>query len=614
MGRQPLILGLLLLVGCEEDQGDLPWFDGPTGAVVLDPSEGGPFDEPVAFVANARSGTIVPIDVKHVTLLTDQPGAPFLMPRPVATGDERRLDQIAVLATEEGDVTLYAADLAFGTLVEAPYLKGGGDFPERVEVSASDAVFVDADGSGDAPSLGEIEVRTGYTTSEDWSVEYNGERWWVFGSRSGKQTTAPVSGEAWCSDRRELCFTLSGAASAGDRFELSTDAGVVEHELGGTILSLARVPGEPLLAAGIWYAELDQGQLVVFDPAAGEVRGRVTLPEGAQPWRISFHEGLAYVGDAQRSAAYVVGLDTADPAASPVEEIALPAPVSALAVVDTSTGPRLFVGLFGLDRVDVYDLAAGAWVDVNILDDEVAGIYARSEVVGLAASTEPVRLQLETSWGARLESPVVVMTTAAGELQMFDAETGCLVTEEEGPTLDVDSTGDTVAFSDVGATSDPAFLVDDATGWAVAVNPCGGVARSETWRVRYDQAEGGWWVEGSRSEEQEAMAYEESRYVSDQGEVSFTILLGQDPPTSGDTFAFAVDDGILTIDEIISVDGSSTPLDLPAAPILFQTENGPTGGGWDVLDRRTYALVPVRNANLVMRARLSSWDVEVVWR
>ena len=67
MGRQPLISAScgclraapLALLGCQAPEPGLPWFDGPVGAAVLDPADGGPFDEPVGFVSNSRSGTIV---------------------------------------------------------------------------------------------------------------------------------------------------------------------------------------------------------------------------------------------------------------------------------------------------------------------------------------------------------------------------------------------------------------------------------------------------------------------------------------------------------------------------------------------------------------------------
>jgi hypothetical protein len=86
------IAAFLLLAGCEFQEPGAPNFDGPTGSDVLVPEDNDLFEEPVGFVANSRSGTIVPIDLKYGILLDDQYAASWLRPRVVATGDER-LDQ-----------------------------------------------------------------------------------------------------------------------------------------------------------------------------------------------------------------------------------------------------------------------------------------------------------------------------------------------------------------------------------------------------------------------------------------------------------------------------------------------------------------------------------------
>lgn len=624
MGRQPLIFASLFgligaplaLTGCDDDEAGLPWFDGPVGAAVLDPSDGGPFDEPVGFVSNSRSGTIVPIDVKHVSLLSDIPGAPFAFPRQIATGDERQLDQIAVWASPDDAVTLFAADQRFSVLVEAPYLVGSDPFPERYEATSTDPVFEDTDSSGDSATISDVELRAGYTTTEDWRIEYNGDGWYAFGSRSGEQSARPVAGEPYCSDRRELCFTLSGQATSGDRFTLSTDAGVVEHDLGGQILGLARVPGRDLLIAAVWDGAAGEGHLSFFDPAQGVELGRLAAGAGAMPWRFSFDDtgDTVFIGDARSPVVTVLTLDDADPSASAIRQIETAAPVAALAWSGSDLGPRLFVGLAELDRVDVYDLAADAWVDVNPLDEEVEGVYVRSPIVGMAATSAPVRLQVESAWGARVEAPAVTLTTSGGEVRMIDANTGCFATESYGPVLAVPSSGKTISFNDVGASSDPAFLLDTATGWGVAVNPCGGVAVNEAWSLIYDGVTGTWAVEGTRSDLQELPAYTDQRYVSDRGEVSFTVLEGELPPTAGDAFSFQVDDAVLRIDALPDSSGSSQSLRQPAVPVLFSARSGPTGGGWDALDLRTYAIVPLTNMDAVMRLRLNTWDVDVVWR
>ena len=139
------------------------------------------------------------------------------------------------------------------------------------------------------------------------------------------------------------------------------------------------------------------------------------------------------------------------------------------------------------------------------------------------------------------------------------------------------------------------------------------VAVNEAWSLIYDAVTGTWVVEGSRSDEQVNAAVSDQRYVSDHGEVSFTILEGELPPTSGDAFTFQVDDGVLRIDDLPDSSGSSQALRQPAIPVLFGARSGPTGGGWDALDYRVYALVPLTNLDSVMRVRLNTWDVDIVW-
>ena len=54
-------------------------------------------------------------------------------------------------------------------------------------------------------------------------------------------------------------------------------------------------------------------------------------------------------------------------------------------------------------------------------------------------------------------------------------------------------------------------------------------------------------------------------------------------------------------------------VELPAAPVLFEYTAGPTGGGWDPVDRRTFALLPVTNSDFTVRVRLEAWSVEAIW-
>ena len=80
MARQPLALALTLgLVACEEGYRHTHAFDGPTHSVILDHREMGPYEDAVGFVSSSRNGRIVPLDLKHGTMLSDQVAAPFIV-------------------------------------------------------------------------------------------------------------------------------------------------------------------------------------------------------------------------------------------------------------------------------------------------------------------------------------------------------------------------------------------------------------------------------------------------------------------------------------------------------------------------------------------------------
>lgn len=618
-----LSLAALCAVGCADLDLGLRPFDGPDGIDVLAAGEG-PFDEPVGFVANTRSGTIVPIDVKHGTLLGDQYAAPFLRPRWVATGDQRQLGQIVAWAPAPDQVTVFAADLAYDVLVEAPYVLSASEEPEVYALTHTDPVFVDADGSGDSARLTDIEMVHGATTTEDWVLEYDGEAWVVDGTRSGRQSKRAWKGEGYATDNDELSFEVKGSATAGDRIELSTDCGIVEHELGGPILGLVRVPGEDLLLAAVWDVAAEQGAIVAWDAVTRAEVGRIALPEGAQPWRFAFgaEPGEVYVADAHRDAVYEVALDLATPTSSTWTEIPTDGPVSALAWVADEGDPlagsvayeHLFVAPAWANRVDVYDLASAEWLDINPYDDVWGGLDLTSPVVGLSPSRRSIRLQEESNHGARKESMVVALTTFDGALRMFEGGTGCLAIDLQGPRQVTAADGTGYAFSDRGDDSNPLLYTDPATGRQVIPNGCGGVIRDETWTFTYDGIEGNWTVEGSVSGEQDARAWEDERYVSDDGLITFLILSGTAPTTDGDTFQVAMDDGVLAVSQVQRPGATyADPIELPAAPLVFDYDAGPTGGGWDPDRTKTWALVPATDSDLVFRVRLQSFETEAVW-
>jgi len=600
----------LSLAGCAIEEPGAPNFDGPSGSDVLVPEDNDLFEEPVGFVANSRSGTIVPIDLKYGILLDDQYAASWLRPRVVATGDERILDQVVAWTPSRTEVSLFANDLAFGVLVEAPYILGKDGEPQVFDPTVTAPVF---QGAGDV-AMQDLELRRGYTTTEDWTVTYDGSTWWVIGSRSGKQERRPVMGEPYWTDRRELSFTLEGSPKSGDVFTVHTDTGVVEYDFGGAILGIARwrTDTDDALLCALWDPTLEQGTISVFDLATRDELGRIPLPKGAQPWRIAMgNDGATFfVADAHLSAVYRVLPDLGDPAASLVETIPTPAPVVAMAHLQTDTYDHLFVAPAGTNRLELYDLATSTWLDMNPFDPEL-GLDLRSPVVGMGATPESIPLQQHSNEnGAPFEARTVAISLMDGSLVMADGETGCLEGDLKGPAgiLDEDS-----PFSDNGTLSNPLILFDSATGDPVQVNTCGGVARSEVWTATYDQAAGNYEVEGVITGIQTNRAYEDVRYVSDHGEVAFTILAGSLPTTDGDKWMMRTTEGVLRIQGFTNSDGNVDSFELPAAPTIFQYVAGPSGGGWDELDRRTYVLLPITNSDWVIRVFLDAWRTDVRW-
>lgn len=641
MDRQPLILAIAMgLAGCDNTFVRTPSFDGPSASTVLDSREMGPFEEPVGFVANSRNGRIVPIDLKHATLLSDQVAAPFLRPRWTATGTGRLLGQLAVWAPTDEQVTLFVADNANNVLVEAPYITGMDPNPLVADPSVSASTFDDKDDSGDDSTLENIVLANGWTTTETWTLEYDGSEWTVIGSASGLQTKRAQFNDRFKSDNHEVAFKITGKATRGDTLTFDTDTGIIEHDLGGNILALKRVPEQPLLVASVFDPLTETNDIVVWDLDLRIERGRFTLPEGSQGWRFSFGESEAelYIADARNPRVFEVLFDIEDPAVSVWQEIPTSAPVSDVAWISDSltdgelaldaldTGgvfddpsidrdyEHLFVALAGASRVDVYDLRTGSWINVNPLDGVVGGLDLTSPVVGIAPSRERVYLPERNDLERRIESKVVAVTTYNGSLLLLEGATGCVATSYEGPHVPISQGYETVQFNDTGRPSNPSLLVDDATARRVQTSHCGGVLRTERWSLTFDEIQGNWEVDGSLSGVQNGRAEEDVRYVSDNGSISFTVVAGTEASSDGDNFDFYTDEGILRIDRMLRQGASQADaLELPAAPTLFEYRMGNSDGGWDSKRERTMVLLPVVNSDVVLRVRVKQWDVEVVW-
>jgi hypothetical protein len=603
-------------------------FDGPDGAAILEVGPDSPFTLPVGFVANTRSGRIVPLDLKHATGLGDQAAAPYLPPRSIATGDLRQLGQVAVWSPDGNEVIVFAADMAFGTLVEAQYNQGldpATGAPEPPTLAASEPVFLDNDDSGGVARVNDLRLRHGWTTTEDWLLAYDGARWWATGSRSGKQASTFKNGERWSSDEREITLSVSGAATSGDHIEFTTDASVWERDVGGTPLSVKRVPDSDLIAVGVWNSEAAEGALVLWNARDRTIVGRLALPDGGQPWRIIVADDASalFVGDARVPRVLHIPFDPALPNLLIAEEIPTNTIVADLALAvepgdelfGVAPWQRLFVAGVDQARVDIYDLDSQEWMDVNPLDDVHGGLNLRSPVVGLSTAPLPILLQSENDAEIREEARVVLVTTFDGSVRMLNAETGCQAVTTDGPRIASETGYEEIVFNDVGPVSNPALLTDASTGRQVVPDMCGGVIRNEAWTITFDGVQGNWVVEASGSGIQDARAWNDQRYLSDDGALSFLVASGTAPASDGDAFGFTMQEGTLRLDEVLRGGASSAePVELPAAPLAFALEAGPQGGGWNADRRQVHVLQPVTNSDIVLRIRPQAWETHFIYQ
>ncbi|MCP4919292.1 MAG: hypothetical protein GY913_20515 [Proteobacteria bacterium] len=608
---------VLLALACTQTQLVEGRFDGPVGVAVLHPEDGGPFYEPTAYVSNSRNGRIVQLDVKHGWLLADDPSSPFLDGQPIPTGTDRILGEIAVYAPDAENVSLFVGDSHTRTLLSVDYVQGVNDDGSLITarpVLDGEVVFEDVDGSGETTTLDQLELRTGYATTEDWVLEFDGTAWSVTGSRSGLQTLEASGLEPYATDDGSLSFVIHGAATKGDRITFSVDSGVDELDLGGVVEGLVLVPDALLVA--VTSLEDGTGWVSVVDPIVFTEVGRLPLGDTARPHRFStdLSGDLVYISDARDALVYEVLLDAQDPDSSAVRALEMPGPVTDVAYQADSDYEHLFVGLADEAYLHVYDLSSDSWIDTNPATPGVDPMYMGTPIVGMATGLDAVLLQHGGSTGERPSERVVAVGTFEGVLSIVEGRTGCMTTDELGPYATLD---DTVPFSDAGETSTPNMDANGATGRPIQVNPCGGIAVSETWTATYDGTEGNWVLEGTRTGIQEGRAWSDERYISDDAGFSFLIRSGTLPETAGDRFTFHVFDGTAEITGDTNDDGLITGTDvrmeLPARPVPYSFYAGPDSDSWEAVNRKVGVLWPQTNSDTILRVNLQAAEIEAIW-
>lgn len=609
LSRTSLLTALLCLcfAGCEGEEEYFYRLHGPTDVTVL--PAGGVFEVPVAYTPNFRTGQVAKIDLKRFDMLVEESVAPFISSPYLPCGRDRVLDQIAVTTDGSMAVDVFVSDNQRDQVLRVPHAipdgMGGFDFATVEGPYPTDTPAADVDGmplSG-GPVLDGLEVREGYATTEEWSIVYHGASWVVTGTRSGRQLHEAVPGIPYESDGGELAFTVlhGGAEVAEDtHFTFFVDTGIVEFDVPGIVADLQTTPGGTMVVASvIGYA----GESGLWVHHGDDDLNWIELPAGAVPENMSFsREGdVLFVADSSDANRVLeVAFDEDDPASFVVTEIPVDEPNIDVVEGRDPDHDYLFVAAAYGESISLFDRSTGDPVDVNPWTAEVDPIEVGSLITGLAASEEPLELNSITPVDRLEWRHAVVATTFAGYLHVYEADTGCEAVETAfGPYLESLSSGNNVAFEDVGPMSDTSLLEDPITAEAVTVNPCGGIARNQGWTVRYREASLDWEVEGSESGVQLNVAIEDTRYVSDAGEISFVIASGAQASSDGDYFQFWINDGVSPI----------SVTELPTDPVIYTDVFGARSGSWWQHNEREIAVVANPGDDVVMWIHMEGYGM-----
>lgn len=674
----PLVVTPLVVTqsGCETEEAGLDTFDGPIDVAIQDANE--IFSVPVAFVSNFRTGRIAKLDLKHETYLRDQPYASWVRSSPLAAGDERYLEHVAVYSRHAGEldfgVTLVASDAVRDQLLVMPYLDAGWEsragcmpftpaIPRRplcvpelegqlaVNQSLREGVLelVTADGAAvSGVKVTGFWLREGRTTTEEWTAVYDALRgsFQVYGTRSGVQQERAVPGTIYYADRNELEFLVEVEAGAsipdGARFSLHTDSGLVELDLPGFIGDLRVLPSQSLALASVQVTEGD----VLLDDGAEPVRGMLVgvdlspLASGGTP-TVAFELALCsdetpvegepclnevkpagleldeaqqrlFISDAGDGGGVFVAELSEEPVA--LRYIRGFGPNFDVAYVHDATVEdgyeHLFVATLNDGDIPLYDLKADVMVDVNPASPEIDPVRMRVPVRALAAAQRPVDTRELNDEQVPIQSILVAVSTFEGEIYALHGASGCMVYGSAVRASVNDSESAMGLSLDAGATSNPQIVpFNGGNGQSLALlSRCGGISPTETWVLTYDALLGGYKVRGTITnqvdEYQTNIAYENQRYVSDGGEISFFIQGGTLPTTDGDTFELDVSGNIQPY-TAASISGDMQ---------IYTQTWGDRNQAWTPVNFRSVLVLPLVSADRVIKldmAKASNNDVEM---
>ena len=233
-----LLLLTLWSAGCAEDPDYNPLFDGPGALSVLYPAAESGWDQPIGFVANKRSGQIIPLD-------RNMRRARSVVAPLYALEEQLEPNACSARSTPMNQVRAHfinAIDHRFDALLCAFHQHHRDSIlGRRWSLTHSPVSFEDADSSGDAPEITGLQLRAGATTTEQWTLTFNGTSWQVDGSRSGLMENLATPEQPYVSDSEELAFTITGSATYGDQFQFNTY----------TLLRELKLDGHPLRMMGL---------------------------------------------------------------------------------------------------------------------------------------------------------------------------------------------------------------------------------------------------------------------------------------------------------------------------------------------------------------------------
>lgn len=608
---------VLSLGGCAERPPYAGGFDQPSALAVIQPEQGGPFSEPIGYVANADNGQIAVLALKQGRFLTDDPHGSFIRSSPLATGGARRLTALATYVPAPDQIVVFAGDTEFDQLLRIPHVVSVDEngVPTESEPKAGEAAFLDVDGSGDTAAIADLRVRSGFTTTESWSVSYDGKQWWVVGSRSGKQELPAYTDEFYSSDLGRVDFTITGTATTGDRFEFTTDSGLTETDIGGAPLGLAMKADQSVLAAVV-QVDTEHNKLVWVDPATAMITAGPELPADARPMRVAWDGDTAWVADgATIDGGGRIFEITGDTVATHV----VPWPVLDVAPLTNANGTTLYIAPVNVNQI--WLLRTGTtdeWVDINTWVEGIQGLETYSPVTGLDAITRDYRWAETDPSGVALYGRSVAASLATGRVVFLEEDTGCLTRDSLGPTTEASTQLSNLDYDTNFSTDDgnePSLELNGASNRHIRVNPCAGVARAETWTLTFDAVQQAWQVEGSLSGLQPTMAREDERYISPNGAVSFLIRAGGRPSLDGNYIRFATTEGFLSVEGDNNVDDvREIELDLPIEPVYFHYLAGKTSGGWSGQIDHAYVLIAASASDRVVRGEPGTGEYDADWR